>query len=76
MYTIVSYHYESERLFPYEHLKCGNITVCDKFWLFGVIFGWLWMVGGWLWGGCGCVWWVVVDSCGWLCVVMDGFLGG
>ena len=73
--TIVSYHYQSERLFLYEHLKCGKITVCDKFWLFGVIFGWLWMVVGGCGGGCGWLW-IVVDGCGWLWMVFWVVVGG
>ena len=34
--------------------KYSSMTVCDKFWLFWVIFEWLWMV---------------VSGCGWLQVV-------
>ena len=69
---------KTQRLFQYEHLKWSNITVCDKSWLFWVIFGWLWMVVD----SCGWIFWVVVDGCGWLRVVMDGcgwlwiFVGG
>ena len=48
---IVSYHYQSQRLFQYYHLKGSNRTVCDRFWLFGVFLGWLQVFVD----GCGCV---------------------
>ena len=47
------------------------MAVCDKFWLFWVIFGWLWIHVG----GCGCFFgwlWVVVGGCGWFRIVVDG----
>ena len=61
-----------QRLFQHEHLKWSNITVCDKSWLFRVIFGWLWMIVGGFLGGCGSLW-VVVDGYGWLWVFVGGF---
>ena len=53
--------------------KCSNMIVCEKFWFFGVIFGWLWVFVdgcGWLWVVVGnCRWlWVVLGSCGWVVV--------
>ena len=50
----------------------NDITVCNKFWLFWVIFGWLWVAVDvfffWGGGGEGGYGWlkVVVSGCGWL----------
>ena len=38
--------------------KCSNVTVYDKFWLYKGILGY---------------WWVVVDGCGQIYMVLDGF---